>query len=968
VPDFEALSLSDMMKRSRSVFEPEMQHLHTDFEDAGMAGAIARLLAHLEARVGEFQVPSWVWSLDYNFAVTECARCSDVPALVGRLKGTTSALSGNENGELEAEPASAKADAGTPTQTAAIVRLCFGEMLEALAASLARSIVAVEEVLASSGEKASLSTLYHDSYCVSVWTSAHAEYLASIQDLLNGREATEALVRDFMVPPPELYTVINASHLLHLGSLMERTGSPRCCSKASQPLLSILTRVTNAGSRGWETTLFAAIKESEGAVRVCMQCLAVSLSGLNPAVHPAARRTWRDRFVMLRALRHQTHQDFKEIVQKAPSAVKEAIRLHLAAVFVADRATLEAMRHARQPIGQLCIPPVGLPHPSLAAAMHRMADAGASMIATRVSVAMAIHNHLVSEPRSRKKPDARVGRQARHESEALSYSASWLGGRSGPSGMATRPAVTVVSGLLSSFYRSIFIPFWLHGNHHGHRASRLDSAQYAALHNSSAPHRMCALLSTEEFQRAERLAIANADASLLTVGQACALLGIIPNAESTPGLPCTASSRAVQEAQVDVMNLTAQDAALLMAFSRIAALRSTMLSYDLGATTKERQARAVCQRLMLDLAPGEDPCVTVQTLMPKHATVLYCCSECRRVVNSVQDNTGKEQPFNELGLSASMLTIDNGVCNGHMRCAKRSSAALRTAVALEASAEQLELEKFEPVASPLLPRDLRPATIVSTMCQGTKRKGAPSATAQRDSSSEVAKFRRDLKSCFEQSKQATSCGDVPLVCIPILGRAIRIFGSWYALCSMCGALARVSPTSRFRDEICCLRCDFSMLAGKEAAEKMRAALPKPPPPSCRYCGKVEPENGAGMKWRCIRAPADTGGRNAVVPPPLRTVHYCPGHYRSWLVHAHQVMSTSKIFSHLMNKARPIIGADVDATSSSKGRRKDAKDDGDQELGGAPKSKRPSAATKRKSALTRVITKNNRQRRQGISGK
>ena len=89
--------------------------------------------------------------------------------------------------------------------------------------------------------------------------------------------------------------------------------------------------------------------------------------------------------------------------------------------------------------------------------------------------------------------------------------------------------------------------------------------------------------------------------------------------------------------------------------------------------------------------------------------------------------------------------------------------------------------------------------------------------------------------------------------------------------------------------------------------------------------------------------------------------------RSWLVHAHQVLSTPKIFSHLMNKARPIIGADVDAASSSKGRRKDASGD-DEELSGAPRAKRPSASTKRKSALTRVITKNNRQRRQGLAGK
>ena len=950
-----------MMKRSRSVFETQTQPLCSDFEDAGMCGAISRLLDHLHARVdGSIGVPSWVWSLDYGWAVTECARCDDVPAIVATLRNLTRVVSNADASQISI--------GSTATQATAAVRLCFGEMLEAIAVSLAQSVVPAEAVPGPNVDKAMLSTVYHDSYCAAVWTSAHAEYLSTIQDLLGGREPTDAMVRDFMVPPPELYTVVNSSHLLHLGPLTERLASPRCCSKASQSLLAILTRVTNAGSRGWETTLLAAIKESEGAVRVCMQSLAVALSGLNPAVHPAHRRSWRDRFVMLRALRLQTHADFKEIVHHAPNAIKEAVRLHLAAVFVADCATLHAMRHARQPTGQLCIPPVGLPHPSLAAAMHRMVDAGSSMIGQRISAALAIQQHLVSEPRSRKKPETRTARCSKHEAETLSYSCSWLGGRSGPSGMAVRPAVAVVSGLLSASYRSIFIPFWLHGNHHGHRASRLDSAQYAALHNLSAPHRMCTLLSAEQFQKAERLAIGNADASLLTVSQVCTLLGILPSADSTPGLPCSASSRAVQEAQVDVMNLKAHDAALLMAFVRIAALRSTMLSYDMGEATRERQARAICQRLLLDLAPGEDPCVAVQTRLPKHATVLYCCSECRRVVNSVQDNTGKEQAFNEIGLSASMLTIDTGVCNGHMRCAKRSSAALRTAVSLEACAEQLKLETFEPVASPLLPRDLRPATIVSTMCKGTKRKGgagASSAAALRDSSSEVAKFRRDLKSCFEQSQQATSCGDVPLVCIPILGRAIRVFGNWYALCSMCGALARVTPASRFRGDICCMRCDFSMLAGKEAVEEMRNALPKPPPPACRFCGKVEPENGTGMKWRCIEAPADMGGRNACVPPPLRTVHYCPSHYRGWLVAAHKTMSTVDIISHLMNKARPIIGADA-AGAGGKGRRGGGESRAEGEGGAEPKPKRQSMNNKRKAALTRVITKNNRQRRQGIS--
>ena len=71
-----------------------------------------------------------------------------------------------------------------------------------------------------------------------------------------------------------------------------------------------------------------------------------------------------------------------------------------------------------------------MPAVSLAAAMHRMADAGADMVARRDSAAVAIKRHLISEPRSRKKAESRASRPPKHEAETLSYSSSWLGGRS----------------------------------------------------------------------------------------------------------------------------------------------------------------------------------------------------------------------------------------------------------------------------------------------------------------------------------------------------------------------------------------------------------------------------------------------------------------------------------------------------------------------------------------------------------
>lgn len=82
--------------------------------------------------------------------------------------------------------------------------------------------------------------------------------------------------------------------------------------------------------------------------------------------------------------------------------------------------------------------------------------------------------------------------------------------------------------------------------------------------------------------------------------------------------------------------------------------------------------------------------------------------------------------------------------------------------------------------------------------------------------------------------------------------------------------------------------------------------------------------------------------------------------------AHTRSSTSEIFAHLLNKARPIHGADVDAGSKRRRLTTVDADEDARESSQAPVPKRVSAATKRKSALTRVISKNNRQRR--LAGK
>ena len=89
----------------------------------------------------------------------------------------------------------------------------------------------------------------------------------------------------------------------------------------------------------------------------------------------------------------------------------------------------------------------------------------------------------------------------------------------------------------------------------------------------------------------------------------------------------------------------------------------------------------------------------------------------------------------------------------------------------------------------------------------------------------------------------------------------------------------------------------------------------------------------------MAAPADTGGKNAAVPAPLRKCWYCPQHFRGWLVQAHQDLPTNVIFAHISSKARPIMGAEM-------GKRGRAEPDAEAAARAAPKAPKMSKRMKR----------------------
>tara|TARA_B110001452_G_scaffold267100_2_gene275761 strand:+ start:6115 stop:8766 length:2652 start_codon:yes stop_codon:yes gene_type:complete len=812
-------------------------------------------------------------------------------AATQQLRGLCQALEA-ELAQAAPPVPTAHAPAATPDMdpclAVALTRLALGDLLERFVGLRTNAVCGVHDTLRDPHARAT-ARLFQDSYLMAVWTSAHAQYVATVFDLLaHDRVRVEGLVNDpepreqpcarlsnacthFGVPAPELHLVPCVSNTPDVGPLCERATAHRTCTKTSQPLIAVLARATNAGSRGWEATLDAALQSSKGAVRLCHHAVQVALSGMHPCVHPLARPTWRQRLAILRgnplSLQCGEMQAFAKV---ASNMVKEAIRLCIGTLLNEDMATLMAHVQTNQPMAQLQMPPLAMPAASMRACMQTFASVGIELLqapCTVADLAERLTGTLSSEPRSRKKAGASGGGSG--PAPAVSYCCSWMGGRAGSGSAATTLSVsTVLSGLLAASFRAEYTLFWMHAAAGEERPSRLDDAQYRALHHRSPFHEMVGLLARPLVLRAQRLALRMPQASLLTVRDVASILRLTEQPSADVSGTTSTSNRAVQEGEAAILRLDGSSVAQLVVFAQTAALRSQMLTYDLGETTRRRQIRALARRFLVDLSMETLDLVSTEEgervveRLPRHATRLFVCSECRRIVNACHTGGGKEVPFNELGLSASMLRIDGALAEGEMRCAKRSSAALRTAVTLEEQADARQVE-CQPCARPdaaSMPPDLRPASVVAGP--------DPAADSRPEPASDMAKLRRDIKNCFEQHPRAVACGDVPLVSIDLLGRCVRLFDDWYCLCALCGALMRTAPSSRFGGEPCCQRCDFAMLFGKELETRLLEQQPKPAPPHCRLCGKPQPPASAS-KWRVVSAPADTGGRNASVPPPLR---------------------------------------------------------------------------------------------------
>lgn len=878
---------------SAALVDPPLP-LHCDWHSSGTLAAMARLLKWVNALptgrcpLGATSIPDWFYEPDLELTthhlidptdrihallIVRSIRCVRVQ-LDAMAEGKQAQPPGGDVFDASAEPDGMKTlDA---RQLSAYCRLALGEMLEAAARAWALELCSVDEIPGPtlSGARRRTARVFSDSFLVAVWTSAHAEYLQQIQCALD-MMPDGATSFDIQPPPPSPLIVPHSImslpdlHLL-LDRKLPATTSKVHAGKQAAAMAQLLGRCSNASARGWETLLSETVTDGSGPVRICRLSTLSTLTGMHPCLHPASRPVWETRAKIQRVT--DAAGDTKRLVCASPTVARESVRLYLAAILSNTPATREALAAAGHTSGLLSLPPYDLPNPSLLSAMTKLADVGAGLLSAASFGEMfeSLIGSLVDESTPSATTAAKGSkRQKRTPTRALagglsvSYTTSWLG-RSHPPFPKRPPLIDEVSSLVFSVYRADFLPLWRAAWETGARLGRLDTVQHAILHRRNAAQQLVDELTDDRRLYIQRCALRCTRAALLPLADVAQLLGWQPRLESS-----------VKIADVPVARLASE----LLYFAKVASLKDNIISWDLGTTTRNAQIRALARRQLLDVSASPTTEQIVAAL-PVASTHLLVCVECRRVANACCDRTGKLVACNEIGTSSSMLKIDGDVLCGHMRCAKRSSAALRTALQLEEDARNAMLNSDAQVSSALV---------------------------SYDDAAVLAKLRRDVKATYEQTGSAVSCGDQPLVTVKVLGRVIKIFGTTYSLCGICGVLTLVAQENRFHGEICCQRCDAEMLTRSrpEAIDAFKAAVaPLGVARRCRFCGKQDTSTVEASKWKRMAAPLDGDGLNASVPPPLRSVIYCPKHWKPWLAQAHTSLDTRVIFSHLTGEDTP----------------------------------------------------------------
>jgi hypothetical protein len=746
-----------------------------------------------------------------------------------------------------------------------------------------------------------------DAYLAAVWTDAHATFL---QNRVSANATIEAHMdsplseqKQFAFGQPYVRGTISISACPNVSDHLNRSlhgWTPK--SSELREFLGILVKSNQSGSRGWEAIVKSMAKVS-ASKEVFSKAFLASCVGMHPNVHPAARPRWDERLLILSVLKPVLRTSFQTVFEGCHYAAKEALRIYTAVLMDDVCATKQALLISGHPMGVFHSSSNCLANASVHAAAQMTvagARAAAREIATLTNARSSLSPGMVCVAMQAAFADARpprlaFGRNATQnaatrsckgsDAKQILYSSSWASRIA----FYARPkktcegvnAMDLGGEMLIRCFKVEFIPFWIHGHSHNARVGRMDASQKQSLHSDACGRQMTDFLSRIDVLKLIRMVWSCPVERFLSADEVFEKLGADADLCARMRQKTT-----IDEAIEAVTSFEAVHVAKFLTFCKLVSIKHKFFSYDLGEETKRLQLLALRKRFNVGPDVPDDGVVAV---LPDHAKKLHYCLECNKTSNACVVSLAKPQLHDELGIAQTMLRVGAVGEEEHVRCAKRSSAAYRTAIAKEQSAKSNRVE-------------LKDVTMES-LKHGFRDNG---------DSSHLQRLRRDLYTCAEQLDHATGCGDSPVVLIPIFGKAIRVAGKWLTMCSFCAAITRVDPARRFGGHVCCRRCDPAMLGGTrptQSEERKGLFDHLEVEKNCRFCDKKPPLQ-AVSKFVLYRTPSDESGRNGAIPKPLRTAFYCASHSRPWLATAHKnEMDMRIIFAHILNRATPVWGAD-----------------------------------------------------------
>jgi len=364
------------------------------------------------------------------------------------------------------------------------------------------------------------------------------------------------------------------------------------------------------------------------------------------------------------------------------------------------------------------------------------------------------------------------------------------------------------------------------------------------------------------------------------------------------------------------------------------------------------------------LAPKVDALERRLRQRPMQLWSICACMECRRVANAMHqsdpkmvqkrassnakptDSRPKVGSFYEVGIVAAMNDADD---RDHLYCAKRPSAALKTALLSVGNATRMAVDRdehdprphddngnevhqslddaFDDSLGTNLDDNMEDADAPLGVVDGELENGS---TVQ----SSHSRMRRDTKRCYEQRRIAETCGTHAMLTIDCIGRVVQLMDHWYTICTFCGVIMRCTPGAQIGCHLACSTChslpqkaaqqpyasaddailssilddlaneteqnNVQLSVGVRTASCLRE---RESDKTCRYCNSLCVRRGRGFV--AYHSPHDRRGVNEVRPSALRITRWCPKHNRAWLKDALQIMPTNIVLAHIMMHAKPV---------------------------------------------------------------